>query len=305
MSTRKSSWKRVWSPPSLFPKAKSVSTSDSRVPFSHNLPSAINMPPESQDKSPTGGAKYEQEHVHEVYEKIASHFSSTRYKVIPPSSIPPPHHILINTPSLQPWPIIERFLQNLPPGSIGLDIGCGNGKYLTVNPNVFMLGSDRSSNLISIAKHHQPHSVLLADILHLPHRASTFDFAISIAVVHHLSTPERRIEAVREILKTLKPDAAAGRALVYVWALEQDGSRRGWSEKDDQDVMVPWVMRGSKKGKNGDSSGAGTEDRTFHRYYHLYRKGELEHDIRAAGGEVVESGYEKDNWWAIATRTSP
>ena len=43
-------------------------------------------------------------------------------------------------------------------------------------------------------------------------------------------------------------------------------------------------------------------DRTFHRYYHLYRQGELEEDVRAAGGVVVEAGYEKDNWWAIAER---
>lgn len=38
---------------------------------------------------------------------------------------------------------MERFLSELPPGSVGLDIGCGNGKYLTVNPNVHMIGSDR------------------------------------------------------------------------------------------------------------------------------------------------------------------
>jgi tRNA (uracil-5-)-methyltransferase TRM9 len=37
----------------------------------------------------------------------------------------------------------------------------------------------------------------------------------------------------------------------------------------------------------------------YQRYYHLYRKGELETDIAAAGGVVLESGYEKDNWWAI------
>lgn len=29
----------------------------------------------------TGGAAYEEQHVHKVYEAIASHFSSTRYKV--------------------------------------------------------------------------------------------------------------------------------------------------------------------------------------------------------------------------------
>ena len=128
-----------------------------------------------------------------------------------------------------------------------------------------------------------------------------FDFAISIAVVHHLSTPERRVQAIESMLETLKP---GGKALVYVWALEQKTSRRGWTEQDDQDVMVPWVMRGSKKdrmkkeesGSNVDQNG----DRTFHRYYHLYRKGELEHDMKAAGGYILESGYEKDNWWAVA-----
>lgn len=217
------------------------------------------------------GEAYEEQHVHSVYEQIASHFSSTRYK---------------------PWPIIERFLKDLPAGSIGLDIGCGNGKYLAVNRDIFLLGSDRSTNLVGIAARHQPHSVLVADILALPHAHGAFDFAISIAVVHHLSTSERRVEAVRAILQTLRP---GGRALVYVWALEQEGSRRGWGEGDAQDVMVPWVMRGAKKA-------AGGEERVFHRYYHLYGKGELERDVRAAGGQVVESGYEKDNWWAIAGR---
>lgn len=93
-----------------------------------------------------------------------------------------------------------------------------------------------------------------------------------------------------------------GQALIYVWALEQEGSRRGWGEKDDQDVMVPWVMRGSKKAKDEAGAPAPTEDRTFHRYYHLYREGELKADIITAGGEVLDVGYEKDNWWVIAGR---
>ena len=59
----------------------------------------------------------------------------------------------------------------------------------------------------------------------------------------------------------------------------------------DQDVMVPWVM------KQG-----GQEEKTFKRYYHLYKNGELEADVAAAGGRVMESGWEKDNWWAIAVR---
>jgi len=106
-------------------------------------------------------------------------------------------------------------------------------------------------------------------------------------VVHHLSTSARRIEAIRAILETLRQD---GKALFFVWALEQKGSRRGWDEGDEQDVMVPWV-----KNKEADK-----EAQTFYRYYHLYRRGELEHDINNAGGVVTESGYERDNWWAIA-----
>ncbi|TVY31268.1 tRNA (carboxymethyluridine(34)-5-O)-methyltransferase, partial [Lachnellula occidentalis] len=119
---------------------------------------------------------YEEQHVHEVYEQIASHFSSTRYK---------------------PWPIVSSFLSSLPPGSIGLDVGCGNGKYLSVRRDVFIIGSDRSSNLVKIASQpqNQPHAAVVADSLALPHQRGRFDFAISIAVVHHLSTRERRREA--------------------------------------------------------------------------------------------------------------
>lgn len=228
----------------------------------------------SEDSKVTNSESYEHEYVHEVYEQIASHFSETRYK---------------------PWPIVEAFLKNLPVGAVGLDIGCGNGKYLQVNRNVFIIGSDRSSNLTKIASQHQPHSAIVADTLALPHRPGTFDFAISIAVIHHLSTPERRIAAVKAIMETLKEN---GKALLYVWALEQKTSRRGWDEGHEQDVMVPWVLRTGKK----PVGEAAPPERTFQRYYHLYRKGELESDVLAAGGAVLESGYEKDNWWATICR---
>ncbi|KAF1961067.1 uracil-5--methyltransferase TRM9 [Byssothecium circinans] len=247
------------------------------------------------------GASYEEEHVHSVYEQIASHFSSTRYK---------------------PWPIVERFLKELPDGAVGTDVGCGNGKYLAVNSKVFIVGSDRSSNLVKIAQQHHPHSAIVADNLSLPHPPSCFDFAISIAVIHHLSTPARRIEAVKAVLELLRPPSkeqaeGGGRALIYVWALEQKDSRRGWDEGHEQDIMVPWVMKGKKekaqKPKRGeyqaekearkeDELVKPVEDKTFLRYYHLYKKGELESDVKEAGGEVVESGYEKDNWWAIVVR---
>jgi len=114
------------------------------------------------------------------------------------------------------------------------------------------------------------------------------------------------------VLHLLRPQ---GKALIYVWALGQKDSRRGWDEGDEQDVMVPWVLKQKKeKVARRPQKGAGAQgvarttgegadaggDRTFLRYYHLYRKGELEIDVERAGGVVLEAGYEKDNWWVVA-----
>lgn len=222
--------------------------------------------------------------------------------------------------------MVEQFLHGLPDGSIGLDVGCGNGKYLDVNSKVFIIASDRSvdhlnavcfiqiatltkldssANLVKIASSHHLQTSIVADNLALPHPCSSFDFAISIAVIHHLSTRDRRIEALSAILETLQPvdqvgnnEYNGGRALIFVWALEQKSSRRGWDEGDKQDVMVPWVMN-----QKSDRE-AGKSPRIFHRYYHLYRHGELEGDVTQARGIIEASGYEKDNWWVIARRKS-
>ncbi|KAL2675017.1 hypothetical protein Neosp_011197 [[Neocosmospora] mangrovei] len=228
---------------------------------------------------------YEATHVHAVYEAIAPHFSATRHK---------------------PWPRVASFLQDQPPGSIGLDVGCGNGKYLRVNPAVHLLGSDRSPALVKLArtelrrpradgKDDDPRvsdvDVAVADGFALPYRRAAADFVICIAVVHHMSTRVRRQEAVAALLDCVTPKA--GRVLVYVWALEQASSRRGWDTGSDQDRLVSWVMRKPK----GEEPGG-----TYQRYYHLYREGELEEDVVAAGGKVEESGYERDNWWVVCSR---
>lgn len=118
---------------------------------------------------------------------------------------------------------------------------------------------------------------------------SSQDFAISIAVIHHLSSDARRIQGVKAILNLLKP---TGKALIYVWALEQKSSRRGWDETSEQDVMVPWKTR------------EGAQEVTSQRYYHLFRKGELEDCVEKARGKVMDSGYERVtlNTWRRANR---
>lgn len=372
-------------------------------------------------------AVYEETHVHGVYEAIAPHFSATRHK---------------------PWPFVSSFLASQPPGSVGLDVGCGNGKNMGVNQDVVMLGCDRSAALVALARDmwctgrppaNDGHGVItgadvaVADGLHLPFREASADFVICIAVIHHLSTRERRVDAIRRLLWCIRRDRAnsrssvgpdsspstaalSGGVLVYVWALEQSSSRRGWDKDSDQDLLVPWVMKapqqkkvktsqapksrkkkqetsatagqqeqatscvdrnGAGEGRNlssgeggeymqgrrqqshgthgregrtaaaadadadadppaamsqpagkqstgdnaegtgGQTSGddghqqpqpqsqsqpqqATEKDKTFHRFYHLYKEGELEEDVLAAGGQVLRSGYERDNWWVIA-----
>ncbi|XP_023144698.2 alkylated DNA repair protein alkB homolog 8 [Amphiprion ocellaris] len=146
-------------------------------------------------------ARLEEEYVHRVYDAIASHFSNTRHS---------------------PWPHVCHFLTSLPPRSVLADVGCGNGKYLGVNPDVIAVGCDRSSALIQICAERGFHA-FVSDALSVPLRTASCDACISIAVVHHFSTQERRLAAVRELVRLLKP---GGRALIYVWAFEQEYNKQ-------------------------------------------------------------------------------
>ncbi len=96
-------------------------------------------------------------------------------------------------------------------------LGCGSGKYLTLNKSNVTLGSDYSSKLVSLAKHHG-NEVMTCDNLQLPYRDSSFDAVISIGVIHHFTTSSRRVRAVQELARVLRP---GGKLMIYVWALEQ------------------------------------------------------------------------------------
>lgn len=148
----------------------------------------------------------EKKYVHNVYDAIAPHFSSTRFAK---------------------WPKVAKFLDSLTQGSIVLDAGCGNGKYLGFNPNCFFIGCDISSSLISICGS-RGHEVLVADAINLPYRSGFGDAAISIAVLHHLSTEERRKKAIEELVRIVHK---GGKVLITVWAVEQE----------DRSLLTKWT----------------------------------------------------------------
>jgi tRNA (uracil-5-)-methyltransferase TRM9 len=124
------------------------------------------------------------------------------------------------------WPKVKKFVNEIEPFSLIADVGCGDGKYLNVNSRVLSIGSDRSGSLCRMAGVKYPpgdsvnnkNQILVCDNLALPFRSGLFDAVISIGVIHHLSAEKRRIRAVQELARVLKPN---GRIMIYVWAMEQ------------------------------------------------------------------------------------
>lgn len=238
-------------------------------------------------------SEIEQKHVYDVYEKIAPHFSKTRYK---------------------PWPKVQEFLESLPEGSINCDVGCGNGKYLGINnKNILSIGTDRSFNLTAIARERNPGSqTFVCNSLNLPLRSNIFDSVISIAVIHHFSTKVLRIKAIKELQRICK---VGGKILIYVWAFEQE------RKFTTQDVFVPWHLHDTYEKKEGGEDEpketikkeVNIEQNTgfietaikdemkkstiYHRYYHVFKKDELEELIQEIPGlEIQRSFYDHANW---------
>lgn len=73
--------------------------------------------------------------------------------------------------------------------------------------------------------------VAVADGLALPYRPGCCDGALCIAVLHHISSPARRLALLAQLLRVLRP---GGRALVTVWATQQENMRkvRSWRPID-------------------------------------------------------------------------
>lgn len=214
------------------------------------------------------GDDFERKHVQEVYNEIAEHFSNTRYKA---------------------WPVVQRFLSSLEPGSVGLDCGCGNGKNMRVNKDILCIGSDNSIELLKLAhKNNNLAPVIASDVRCLPMKNGLFDFAISIAVVHHLTAASDRLQALKEMLRVLKTD---GVFLIFVWAAEQEAIYKTPELKalnENKDYLVPW--------RSGD--------KIYHRFYHLFGKGELERLVAETGEDIslLESGFDRDNWYFIGKK---
>lgn len=201
--------------------------------------------------------EYEKKYVHDIYNQISDHFNVTRFL---------------------PWPKVRDFLISLSPDSLMIEVGCGNGKNLGISPGK-SIGCDICPKLLEIAKN-KGHDVVCCDALNLSYKNNIADAVISIAVIHHLTTHERRLKAIQEMLRILKPN---GQMLIYVWAKEYNNNHNFITG----DCFVGWT---NNKEDNKD----------YKRYYHFFEKEELmELCLQAGKCEIKDIFLDHNENWAI------
>ena len=156
-----------------------------------------------------------------------------------------------------------------------LNVGCGHGAdFIPFKDSFELHGIDFSSGMLKQAekfavKYGLTASLVEADARQLPCADASFDWAIAVAVYHHLETEDDRLRALREIYRVLRP---GGEAFVTVWNRWQP---RFWLRR--RDILVPWRQR----------------QKTLYRFYHLFSRRELAGLARRAGFEVVASYSKK------------
>ncbi|KAH0792827.1 S-adenosyl-L-methionine-dependent methyltransferase [Histomonas meleagridis] len=158
------------------------------------------------------------------------------------------------------WKTIEQFIFSLPPNSMILDIGCGTGRYLSINNKIIDIGIDPIFEQCKFSHEQHPNSItseICGNGLMLPFQDNTFDHVICIHVIHHFPSKDHRIKCLKEICRVLR---VGGTALVSAWGINCESSR-----SNEQDQIVPWKL--SQEGIDPNVK--------LDRFYHFFKEGEF------------------------------
>ena len=180
------------------------------------------------------------------------------------------------------WNKVAEFLDSLEPNTRVLEVGCGNGKNMLYRNDLQMSGIDISDEQVSICKE-KGLSVEKSNMTRLSFSDSEFDSIICIATYHHLDNDEERAQALKEIYRVLKK---SGRIMICVWAMEQPSNTKHRFTKSDE--LVSWKI----------------DNETYYRYYHIYKKGDLEEEIRSLCPEFTTESvfYDCGNWYILLSK---
>ena len=165
--------------------------------------------------------------------------------------------------------VVNNFCSKFKKDDIVCDAGCGNGKNIKYfNNKCNMIGFDKCEKLVEICKN-KGFNVFKDDILNTTYNNETFNYVICIAVVHHLNSEEKHIDAINELLRILKIN---GELLFTLWAYESDK----YSKK-----------KKFKKGHNYINF-----DKSI-RYYYIYDEKMLIDLLN----KISDKEFEKKYWW--------
>ena len=213
----------------------------------------------------------------ETYDHIALHFNETRKAI---------------------WSRVGKFLNMIPKYSLVADIGCGNGKYTRYRQDIFVIANDICIPLLHMIEKNNTKAIYtvsdsdsskkaictygccIADGLYLPYKTKSFQYAISIAVLHHISDYESRLKFITNIINILEP---GGKLLFTVWALEQTIKPKWIYKGNNGDYLIPWLDKYTKQ--------------TFYRFYHLFSFDEINKFVNDLENVIIcNIVFEKDNW---------
>jgi tRNA (uracil-5-)-methyltransferase TRM9 len=202
--------------------------------------------------------------VHDTYSEISRHFDETRKAI---------------------WKGVARFLDVIPAYSVVGDFGCGNGKYTRYRPDVFVIASDMCAELLDVIPSSGSYDRIRMDGTRSALREDSLDFAISIAVVHHIQDMRHRRAFLQHMIRSVR---STGRVLFTVWAAEQFIKPK-WVPLGNNDYHIPWTDKYTKK--------------TIQRYYHLFTKDEVEELISGLEDVATYTMEYEDNNWYVTIQT--
>ena len=172
------------------------------------------------------------------------------------------------------WPLLKDELDALPSrwqGGKVLNVGCAHGPdFLPFRRGFELHGVDSSPAMLRQSTKYSAKfdfyvNLVISDALSLPFADNKFDCAVSVATYHHIKGRQEREKAFSELARVLKP---GGEAFLTVW---NRGQPRFWFKSKEQ--RIPWRLK----------------EKTVYRYYHLFSYPELEHMVKKAGFQLLES----------------
>ncbi|MBZ6495994.1 class I SAM-dependent methyltransferase [Natrinema longum] len=207
--------------------------------------------------------------VRDTYDRIATHFASTREYA---------------------WPEVETFVEAHASdvAGVGLDLGCGNCRHaeLLAAHLESVVGLDVSRGLLETGQTRALKRGFAVDLIQgdaaaLPLATDSIDVAVYVATLHHLPTRAARTASLDELARVLRP---GGHALVSAWSTAHDK----FEETEGFDTTIEWTLPGGE---------------TVDRFYHIYAPDEFEAELADSALECREVELSSGNCYATVTGT--